>query len=123
MSRFMVVLLLSVVFARGGHCHAAVEAPIKPESAAERDARMAWWRNARFGMFIHWGVYAVAGGEWKGQEVKTAGEWIMNGADVPVAEYEPLAKRFNPVKYDPAEWVRKENEGRLPATIGVPQPG
>lgn len=76
------------------------------ESPAERDARMAWWRDARFGMFIHWGVYAVAGGEWNGKEVKTAGEWIMNGADIPVAEYEKLAPRFNPVKYDPAEWVR-----------------
>jgi alpha-L-fucosidase len=80
--------------------------PIPKESSAERDARMKWWREARFGMFIHWGVYAVAGGEWKGKEVKTAGEWIMNGADIPVAEYETLAKRFNPVKYDPAEWVR-----------------
>src|SRR5262245_13218630 len=79
---------------------------IDQESPAQRDARMKWWRDARFGMFIHWGVYAVAGGEWKGQPVKGAGEWIMNTADIPAAEYETLARQFNPLKYDPAEWVR-----------------
>ena len=76
------------------------------ETPAEHDARMEWWRDARFGMFIHWGVYSVAGGEWDGKPVKGVGEWIMNGADIPRADYEPLAGRFNPVKYDPAEWVR-----------------
>lgn len=86
--------------------HTAAPPADEKESAAERDARMKWWRDARFGMFIHWGVYAVPAGEWQGREVKTAGEWIMNGADIPVAEYEPLARKFNPVKYDPAEWVR-----------------
>ncbi|MCA9101771.1 MAG: alpha-L-fucosidase [Planctomycetales bacterium] len=83
------------------------------ESNAEHDARMKWWRDARFGMFIHWGVYAVAAGEWNGQNVQTAGEWIMNGADIPVDEYEPLAARFNPVKYDPAEWVRAAKDAGM----------
>ena len=77
------------------------------ETKSERDARMAWWREARFGMFIHWGVYAIPGGEWKGKFVPPGGgEWIMNTANVPVEEYEQLAKKFNPVKYDPAAWVR-----------------
>jgi alpha-L-fucosidase len=77
-----------------------------PETKAERDARMAWWREARFGMFIHWGLYSIAAGEWNGKSVPGGGEWLMNTANAPVAEYERLAKRFNPVKYDPAAWVR-----------------
>ena len=102
------VLLLAILLLRPqfGFCQAVTESPLKQETAAERDARMRWWRDARFGMFIHWGVYAVPAGEWKGKPVRTAGEWIMNGADIPVPEYEPLAAQFNPVKYDPAEWVR-----------------
>lgn len=80
---------------------------IAAETKSEKDARMAWWREARFGMFIHWGVYAIPGGQWKGKFVPPGGgEWIMNTANVPVEEYEQLAKQFNPVKYDPAAWVR-----------------
>jgi alpha-L-fucosidase len=107
MLRIIIILLAVFVVGAGKTVHAAdAAAPVKPESTTERDVRMAWWREARFGMFIHWGVYAVAAGEWKGKEVKTAGEWIMNGADIPVFEYEQLARQFDPLKYDPAEWVR-----------------
>jgi len=77
-----------------------------PETQKQRDARMQWWREARLGMFIHWGLYAIPAGEWNGKPVASAGEWIMNTANIPVEEYEQLAKQFNPVKYDPAEWVR-----------------
>jgi alpha-L-fucosidase len=73
---------------------------------ADRDARMAWWRDARFGMFIHWGLYAVPAGEYKGQRAKDIGEWIMSWANIPRGEYEQFAPRFNPVKFDAAQWVR-----------------
>jgi alpha-L-fucosidase len=76
-----------------------------PETPAERDARMAWWRDARFGMFIHWGLYAVPAGEYKGQRSKEIGEWIMSWANIPRAEYEHFAEQFNPVKFDAAAWV------------------
>jgi hypothetical protein len=76
------------------------------ESAAERDARMAWFREARFGMFIHWGVYAVPPGEWAGKKYGGGVEWIQSQAKIPVAEYTPLKDRFNPVKYDADAWVR-----------------
>lgn len=88
-------------------------APIVQETPAERDARMAWWREARFGMFIHWGLYSVAGGRWQGKPVGGAGEWIMNTGNIPVDEYELLARQFNPVKYDPAEWVRIAKEAGM----------
>jgi alpha-L-fucosidase len=77
--------------------------PAKMESPARRDARMAWWREAKFGLFIHWGVYAVPAGKWG--DNTSYGEWIMNSAKIPVTDYRGLAARFNPVKYDPQQWV------------------
>ena len=74
-------------------------------SGASSDARMGWWREARFGMFVHWGLYAIPAGVWKGEEVPGIGEWIMFRKRIPVAEYEKLAGQFNPVKFDAAEWV------------------
>src|SRR5262245_58874307 len=70
-----------------------------------RDERMRWWREARFGLFIHWGLYAIPAGEWNGQPVKSAGEWIMNTAAIPAADYEKLAPKFNPTKFDAKQWV------------------
>ncbi|MDH7599689.1 MAG: alpha-L-fucosidase [Sedimentisphaerales bacterium] len=71
-----------------------------------QDQRMAWFRQAKFGMFIHWGLYAIPAGYWKGQRVPGIGEWIMNRARIPVTEYEQLAKQFNPVKFDADQWVQ-----------------
>src|SRR5678815_5876273 len=68
--------------------------------------RMKWWRDARFGMFIHWGVYSVPAGTYKGQKINRIGEWIMNRGKIPVADYQAFAKEFNPVLYNPDEWVR-----------------
>jgi alpha-L-fucosidase len=73
---------------------------------AQGDQRMQWWRDARFGMFIHWGLYAVPAGEYKGQRSKDIGEWIMSWANIPRSEYETFAPRFNPVKFDAAKIVR-----------------
>jgi alpha-L-fucosidase len=74
-------------------------------AGARGDPRLNWWREARFGMFIHWGLYAVPAGIWKGQQIPGIGEWIMHRARIPVAEYEPLAEQFNPVRFDAAQWV------------------
>lgn len=75
------------------------------ESKADRDARMKWWREAKFGMFIHWGVYSVPAGTHKGKQVSGIGEWIMNKGKIPVAEYAEYTKQFNPVKFNADEWV------------------
>lgn len=72
---------------------------------ARGEARLNWWREAKFGMFIHWGLYAIPAGEWKGEKIPGIGEWIMYRARIPVKEYEQLAKQFNPTKFDAAEWV------------------
>jgi alpha-L-fucosidase len=65
--------------------------------------RMAWWREARFGMFIHWGLYSQPAGQWK--DKTTYGEWIREEAQIPLEEYDPIAKRFNPVGFDAVKWV------------------
>lgn len=87
--------------------------PYANETIAERDARMAWFREARFGLFIHWGVYAVPAGTYKGEQVSGIGEWIMNKAKIPVAEYQAFAKQFNPIKYDADAWVRLAKEAGM----------
>ena len=63
---------------------------------------MTWWRNARFGMFIHWGLYSIPGGEWHDPLDVGSAEWIMCHKKIPVREYEQLAAQFNPVKFDAA---------------------
>ena len=78
--------------------------PTKMDAAISK--RLKWWQEARFGMFIHWGIYAVAEGRWKGRQYeRRPGEWIMHSAKVPVKEYARLAEEFNPVKFDAGEWV------------------
>jgi len=72
-----------------------------PDAIAKR---LQWWSDARFGMFIHWGLYAQDGCFWKGQDGKT--EHMMRHLQIPIAEYEKIAAEFNPVKFSADEWVR-----------------
>ena len=86
--------------------------------APAADDRMAWWREARFGLFIHWGLYAVLGGEWNGKDYGkemggASAEWIMLRARIPTAEYEKLAQRFNPTNFDAKEWVGLAREAGM----------
>ncbi len=70
------------------------------ETPAQRDERMAWWRDARFGMFIHWGLYSIPAGTWNGKQIPGIGEWIMNNASIPVKDYKALASQFNPTSFN-----------------------
>jgi alpha-L-fucosidase len=74
------------------------------ETQAAHDARLQWWREARFGLFIHWGLYAVPAGEWNGKT--NYGEWIRNNAHIPLPVYDKFLSQFNPVKFDADAWVR-----------------
>ncbi|MCC8426438.1 alpha-L-fucosidase [Mucilaginibacter sp. UR6-11] len=73
--------------------------------AVVETSRMAWWSKARFGMFIHWGVYSVPAGVYDGNKIPGLGEWIMHDAKIPVDKYQAYAKDFNPTAYDPEKWV------------------
>lgn len=75
------------------------------ESKIDFDKRMEWWRNARFGMFIHWGPYAIPAGIHNGKPVDGIGEWIMNNAHIPIKEYEVFSKQFDPKKFNADEWA------------------
>ncbi len=81
------------------------------ESRQARDARMSWWREAKFGMFIHWGLYAIPAGEWKGNT--NHAEWIRTTAQIPLEEYEKFVSQFNPVKFNAAEWVRMAKDAGM----------
>lgn len=84
----------------------------------ELNARMQWWKDSRFGMFIHWGVYSTFGGEWKGVDYGkemggASAEWIYLRAGIQKEEYEKAAHDFNPVNYDPAEWVKMAKDAGM----------
>src|SRR5579872_3594878 len=81
-----------------------VSAPVP--ATMTQDEKMKWFREAKFGLFIHWGLYCIPAGEWKGKPIRGIGEWIMNRAQIPVKEYEQLATQFNPVKFNAEEWVQ-----------------
>ncbi|MCP4978029.1 MAG: alpha-L-fucosidase, partial [Maribacter sp.] len=73
-----------------------------------------WFQDAKFGMFVHWGVYSVLGG---GGDAGIA-EWIMQNKKIPIKQYEKIPSFFNPINFDAAEWVRMvKNAGMKYITI------
>jgi len=97
----LVAVLLSFHFAT----RAADVAPFQ-ETPQEHDARMQWFRDAKFGMFIHWGLYSQLAGEWQDQTIMGGAEWIQNYLKIPSSKYSRLVKTWNPSKYNAREWVR-----------------
>jgi alpha-L-fucosidase len=93
--------------------HALMAQTTPPARDAAQDAKMQWFREAKFGLFIHWGLYSIPAGEWKGQAIPGIGEWIMNRAKIPVKEYEQLATQFNPVKFNAEKWVQMAEDAGM----------
>lgn len=80
----------------------------------EQNRRMEWWRQARLGLFIHWGPYSLTAGEWKGKEIQASySEHIMLRAQISVAEYEEMAKDFYPSAFDAVRWVRTAKQAGM----------
>ncbi len=105
----MIVLLICLFVGKNGFPQHNTEIEKLPELE-----RMVWWHEARFGMFIHWGIYALYAGQYNGHEQARGGaEWIMNRCKIPVTEYRERAKEFNPENYDPDEWVRMAKEAGM----------
>jgi alpha-L-fucosidase len=98
-----VILLLLVATSAPVFAQNATTLPT--ETKEQRDERMAWWRAARFGMFIHWGVYSVPAGTYEGKQIPSLGEWIMYNAKIPVATYASYTQQFDPEKFDADQWV------------------
>jgi alpha-L-fucosidase len=94
-------------------CSTQDQGQVKDKAVLKQDAKMKWWREARFGMFIHWGLYSIPAGEWKGEQIPGISEWIMYRARIPVAEYEKLAAQFDPQKYDAEKWVKMAKEAGM----------
>lgn len=96
---FLTLLIVQTGFSQTG----------SPSSAS--DNRMDWWRDARFGMFIHWGIYAVPAGEWNGKS--GYGEWIRTSAEIPLNTYDRFRTEFNPVGFDADAWVKMARDAGM----------
>ena len=84
------------------------------ESMKTHDTRIEWWKEARFGMFVHWGVYSTPGGEWKGKEVSGYSEHLMRKEKIPVTEYrEDVVRPFNPIDFNADEWIRTARDAGM----------
>lgn len=74
------------------------------------DKAMEWFRDAKYGLFIHWGLYSILAGEWKGKTQDSAAEWIMHNERIPLKKYSRLAEQFNPIHFNAEQWVDRALE-------------
>lgn len=98
--RLMRVLTAGLLAATIHGAAPAQAAALKDESVEDYNKRMAWFADAKYGMFIHFGLYSQLGGVWKGKAVGGYAEWIQDKAKIPRDEYAELLKTFNPAKFD-----------------------
>ncbi len=113
MKKITIITLMTISLVALPYCSSSPKKEEQKKAGTQQTDKMAWWRDAKFGMFIHWGVYSVPAGVYKGHKINGIGEWIMNYAKIPVAEYKEYAKSFNPVKYDPDAWVSLAREAGM----------
>ncbi|MBK1825537.1 alpha-L-fucosidase [Haloferula rosea] len=88
-------------------------AELLPESDVAHQQRMQWFTDAKFGLFIHYGVYSTLGGEWKGKPVPKYAEWIQRWGKITPEEYIPLSADFRPDALDADAWVKRAKEAGM----------
>ena len=96
--------VLAILLSLAGTTRAQQQTTISGEAAA---ARIAWWRDAKFGLFLHWGVYSIPG----------RGEWVQWNEQIPVDEYSKLSQQFHPDKFDPDAWAAVANAAGVKYTV------
>jgi alpha-L-fucosidase len=116
-TKLLSFILLSVILVGSGCKQKPKEANKEEKKEVVKlsdNERMAWWRDARFGMFIHWGAYAIPGGERNGEICKGGAEWIMDKLDYTIDDYEKeVTAKFNPVKFDADAWVKMAKDAGM----------
>lgn len=106
MKKYLSISLLTILIFATFSCKPKPPKDYLHETKEQTAERMQWWHDARFGMFIHWGIYSIPAGVYKGEDIPGIGEWIMSTAKIPVEEYEPFGKMFNPVRFEATQWVK-----------------
>ena len=99
------LILIGIILAK---CSGAPKEPETMQKVSGNEDKTEWFREAKFGMFIHWGRYSEFAGEWNGQKVPVGrgAEWIMKILHIPVSEYKELARKMNPEKFNARDYVR-----------------
>ena len=109
----LVAALLCTIFPQSTAAQATVAQPPTLPAGGQQDKKMGWFRQAKYGLFIHWGLYASPAGEWKGKPVRPSSEWIMAHVPIPVKEYEALAGQFNPTEFSAERWVKMAEDAGM----------
>ncbi|NCU05977.1 MAG: alpha-L-fucosidase, partial [Chitinophagaceae bacterium] len=103
--RFFLIVFIAIVSTSSLQAQGMEDMWDKNTSGNEHP-NLQWFKDAKFGLFIHWGLYSQLAGTWKGKNYYGSGEWIMNQAKIPVKEYEQVAQNFNPVHFDAEQWAQ-----------------
>jgi alpha-L-fucosidase len=104
--RFLLLLIFVLVSSVGMYAQQGMDEMWDKNSSANEHPNIQWFKEAKFGLFIHWGLYSQLAGSWKGKRYYGSGEWIMNQAKIPVKEYRKVAEEFNPVNFNADAWAQ-----------------
>ncbi|MEC5147096.1 Alpha-L-fucosidase [Chitinophaga sp. 180180018-2] len=85
----------------------------KAASGTTTHPGLKWFQDAKFGLFIHWGLYSRLAGRWNDSSYYGSGEWIMNRAKAPAAAYAKVAASFNPIGFNAEEWAETAKEAGI----------
>jgi alpha-L-fucosidase len=112
---FIIIIILSLGLAGQGVAQTVEKKRIVLKHGAHRqgkrtDAAMQHWREYGLGQFIHWGVYAIPGGQWNGKTSTAAAEWFRSSGLISYSEYDNLYKQFNPVAFDAVQWAKQAKQ-------------